>query len=287
MAHAQYVFEGTRQNFHALVIENSHRGPVMVNFWAAYAGPCLRLYPILEKLVNAYGGRFILVNVDVEQERALAQEHGVTSLPHVKLFRGGRAVDTARTYQSETDFRRLVDRHLARDSDRGMLAALQAYQEGERERALQQLAELAMADPENLRIPVTLAKLLTTEGRHVQAYDLLNALPKPAKQDPSVALLLAHLGFLRIAAEVRDPQGLERAVAAHPGDLEARYRLAAVMLVADRYAEALEQLMAILRQDRHFRDDAARRGLLAIFQILGESHPLTERYRRELFNALH
>jgi putative thioredoxin len=287
MVQAQYIFEGTQQNFHDLVVQNSHRGPVMVNFWAAYAGPCLRLYPILEKLVTTYGGRFILVNVDVEKERALAQEHGITSLPHVKLFRAGRVVDTVRSYQSEGDFRRMVERHLARESDRGMLAALQTYQGGEREKALQQLAELAMADPENLRIPVTLAKLLTTEGRHAQAYDLLNALPRPAKQDPAVTLLLAHLGFLRIAAEVSDADDLAQAVIARPDDLDSRYRLAAVRLVGDRYEEALEQLMAILEQDRTFRDDAARRGLLAIFQILGETHPLTERYRRALFNALH
>jgi putative thioredoxin len=287
MSRAQHVFEGTGENFATLVLENSHKGPILVNFWAAYAGPCLRLYPILEKLVHQYGGRFLLVNVDVDKERAVAQEQGVSSVPNVKLFRNGAVVETVRSYQNEADFRQLIDRHLPRESDRMLVAAVRMYSDGHRERGLQALAELAMADPENLRVPATLAKLLMNERRFEQAYELLNALPPGAKRDSGIGLLLAHLGFIRDAAEASDTRVLEAAIATNPDDLESRYRLSAVRVVNDEFDQALEQLLAILKRDRSFREDAARRGMLAIFQVLGQQHPSTERYQRLMANVLH
>jgi putative thioredoxin len=113
-----WIFEAIAENFAALVLDNSARGPVLVNFWSPSAGPCLRLYSILDKLVHEFGGRMLLVNLKNDDQRDLARRYGVTSLPTCKLFMNGGVVETVHGYQPEADLRRTLEKHLPRESDR-------------------------------------------------------------------------------------------------------------------------------------------------------------------------
>ena len=101
MTATAHIFEGTRENFQELVVENSARGPVLVHFWADWAGPCHRLFPVLADLAREYGGRFLLVNLNTGAQAAVAREYGVNSVPTLKLFRGGEVVDTVHGYRPE------------------------------------------------------------------------------------------------------------------------------------------------------------------------------------------
>ncbi len=144
-----------------------------------------------------------------------------------------------------------------------------------------------MADPEDMRISLTLAKLLLREQRHGQAYELLSALPKEKRKLAEVRDLLAHVGFVATAQAAPDQHTLEQAIKADDANLEACYQLSAFKLVEDDYEGAMEQLLKIMRRDRSFRDDVGRNGLLAIFGILSSKGPLVERYRSLLMDRLH
>ncbi len=282
-----HILEGTRENFPALVLENSRRGLVLVDFWSPAAGPSLRQREILMALAREYAGRFLLVTVNTDREPALSRDYGVRSIPSFKLFRHGRIVEEVRGMQPQADYRAILERHLQSVGDTVRVAAGRAWQGGERDRALQLLAEGAMAEPDNLALPALLAKFLMQLDRHAEAQHVLQSLPQAAREEPEIATLLAHLDFILTAQQAPARELLQQRLAAVPTDLDAHYQLAAVCLVADDYPACLETLMGILRQDRRWSGDRARRGLLAVFDTLGAAHELVRGYRSELFRLIY
>ena len=131
-----YVIEGTTENFLTLVLENSERGPVLVNYWSPLAGPGLRLYPLLDKLIHDLGGKLLLVNLNTDEHARLALEYGVTSLPTLKLFRRREVVETRHGYQTEAELRGILNRYVTQKSDRVINEALMLYRQGKIESAL-------------------------------------------------------------------------------------------------------------------------------------------------------
>jgi len=149
-------------------------------------------------------------------------------------------------------------------------------------------AEAALADPQNTRIPLDLAKLLVLQGRYTQADDLLQALPADVRDElPELRKLAAHVSILRTAREAPPATELEQAIVANPDNLEARYQLSAAQLVANDYNAAMQQLLEIAKRDREFRHDAGRTGLLALFELLGDEDERVIRYRALLQAAMH
>ncbi|MFQ5754924.1 MAG: tetratricopeptide repeat protein [Acidiferrobacterales bacterium] len=261
------IFDGTEENFEALVLGNSTLGPVLVNYWSPKAGPCLRLYPVLDKLVHEFGGKFLLVNVNTDKHRRAGRDYGVTSVPTLKLFLYRKVAETVYGYQPEHELRSVLNKYVARDSDAVLAHALRTYNDGDTNRGLVLLAKAAIADPEDMRIPLTLAKLLMQQRRPEQAYQLLSSLPKEKRALPEIRDLLTHAGFVATAQGAPDKRILEQAIEADGADLEARYQLSALTLVENDYEGAMEQLLEIMRRDRRFRDGVGRNGLLALFGI--------------------
>lgn len=287
MMESHYTYEGTEDNFATLVLENSNKGPVLVNFWAKWAGPCHRLFPLLARLAREYAGRFLLVNVNTDAQSYIAREYGVKSLPVVKIFRQGKIRDELHGYQPEAELRRIIDRHVIRASDGCIANAVHLYQAGEIKQSLSLLAQAALDDPDNLRIPVILGKLLIVQRRYDEAEALLRGLPTQTKEAGEIGHLLAHLGLLQVAQRTPDRDALVVRLASDPGDSQARYELAALAVVNNDYETALENLLELVRRDRGFREDAARKGMLALFDVLGGRKELVERYRARMFSILH
>jgi putative thioredoxin len=217
----------------------------------------------------------------------LARSHGVISLPTVKIFRHGKAVDTLHGAESEDVLRNFIRKHLSETSATLLHDALTTHARGDTDTAVRLAAEAALADPQNARIPLDLAKLLVLQGRYAQADDLLQALPAEAHEIPELGKLAAHVSILRTAHEAPPAAELEQAIAADPGNLEARYRLSAVQLVANNYDAAMQQLLEIARRDRGFRRDAGHNGLLALFELLGDEDERVIRFRALLQETLH
>lgn len=282
-----YVFDATAENFNRLVLENSHKGPVLVHFWTPKAGPCFILMPRLVKLATEYGGKFLLVMLNADELPELARRFGVNSVPTVKFFWRGEVAHTIHGADPDSSFRDILDRFIAGDANRAHALGVAAWQAGKVEQARMLLANAALAEPDNLAIPRDLAKLLWAEGEGAQALKLLDSLPPEARADAAIAPLLAHLRLAEAARLAPPLAELDARLAANAHDLDARYQRAAVLLAADDFAAALEELLTIARADRQFRDDLGRTSLLALFDLLGSAHPLTRQYRQALAESLH
>jgi len=287
MSQSTYSYEATAENFQRLVLENSEKGPVLVNYWSPRAGPCLKLMPRLVQLASEFGGKFLLILLNTDEYGPLARSHGVVSLPTIKVFRHGRDVDTLHGAESEDVLREFIRKQLGNDRNDRLLVALAAHARGDTARAVRLAAEAALADPDDLRIPRELAKLLTLQARYAQADELLQALPDAARRDPELHRLSIHIRFLRTARDAPAVEQLAQAIADDPGNLEARFQLGAVSLVGNDLDTALEQLFEIARRDRRFRDDAGVEGLHTLFEMLGDSDERVVRYRVRLQELMH
>lgn len=286
MSNSPYVFDATAENFPRLVLENSGKGPVLVNYWSPRAGPCMMLMPRLVRLAAEFGGRFLLVMLNTDELGRLAREQGVVSLPTIKFFRHGRAVDTLHGAESEDALRRFIHKQLAESGDHRLRSALAAHARGNTAGAVRLAAEAAMADPLNTDIPLELAKLLVLQGRYTQADDLLQALPEATRDTPEIRRFAAHVAFLRAARDAPPTEELQRAIADDPDNLEARYQLSAKHLVANEYESAMQQLLEIATRGSGARRDTARDGLQALFELLGEDERVAH-YRMLLQATLH
>ncbi len=282
-----WVFDASAENFNRLVLENSHRGPVLVHFWTPKAGPCFMLMPRLVKLATEYGGKFLLVMLNADELPELARRFSVNSVPTVKFFWRGEVAHTIHGANPDSSFREVLDRFIAGDANRTHTLGAAAWQAGQVQQARMRLANAAMAEPENLAIPRDLAKLLWSQGEGEQALKLLDSLPPEARATSEIAALHAHLTLAETARLAPAPAELEAALAAQPDDPDLRFQHAAVLLARDDFDGAMDALLAIARVDRNYRHDIGRTSLLALFDLLGAAHPLTQKYRRALSESLH
>jgi putative thioredoxin len=283
MSNEAYIVEGTRANFATLVLDNSRKGPVLVDFWAPWAGPSLRQGEVLRRLARTYGGRFLLVSLDTDREKEIAQRYGVKGLPSCKLFRHGKVVEEVHGMQTEADYRTLVERHLMPLADRAQAAALAAWEAGDRDKAIQVLAEAAMAEPDTPAIPLLLAKLLVREARHADAHAVLGALPAALRGGGEIRRLYAHLELMSAAAAAPPQADLAAAVTQNPDDHAARFALGARCLVGDDYACALDHFAELERRAPGYRDSLAGEALRLAMDLLGPDDERVRRYRRSLF----
>jgi putative thioredoxin len=255
------VYDVTEATFQAEVLERSRSVPVLVDFWADWCAPCHALAPVLERAVEARGGQVLLARVDVDQNPRLAMAFQVQGIPAVKAFAGGRLVDEFVGAQPATVVQQFVDSLLPSEADRAAEAAAGL----DPEQAATRWREILETDPDNLTARAGLAELALGEGRPRDAIDLL----RPIESAPEVAGLLAAA---RLAAEAADDgSGFARAAAqATDGQPDA----------------ALAELLAAVRQGPGERRERARGLMLDVFRLLGDDHPLTVRYRRDLTRAL-
>ncbi|MBS1146439.1 MAG: putative thioredoxin protein [Proteobacteria bacterium] len=287
MSLSPHVFDASADNFNRLVLENSHKGPVLVHFWTPKAAPCFILMPRLVKLAAEYGGKFLLVMLNADELPELARRFSVNSVPTVKFFWRGEVAHTIHGADPDSSFREALDRFIAGDANRAHALGVAAWQSGKVEQARMLLANAAMAEPDNLAIPRDLAKLLWSEGDGEQALKLLDSLPPEARMEPEIARLHAHLNLAETARHSPSLEAINAQLAQHADDLAAHYQRAAVLLAHDDYEEAMTELLFITRTDRSFRHDIGRTSLLALFDLLGSAHPLTRQFRQALSESLH
>jgi putative thioredoxin len=285
--HSPYIHEGITDNFKSLVLENSKSGPVLVNFWSRKAGPCLRQYPVLDKLIYHYAGRLLLVNVDTEKEIVFAKQYGIASVPTLKLFRFGKVVETLHGYQSEEDLKKVLDLHIARESDKTLADAIRRYGEGRASEAFEMIANAIVDDPINPRLPAAMCKLLKHEARYQEAIQLITALPEEIRKNHEITQLRALLSFHVDAIEISDIKALIAHSEACPDDMQAQKQLAAYYVIQQRYEDALQQLENMMELDQKYEDNYTQKAMLNVFTLLGQDHPLVTQYRSALRRYVH
>jgi putative thioredoxin len=287
MSETDSIVDVTAEDFEQEVVEASRQRPVLVDFWASWCGPCQSLMPVLERLAEEYTGAFRLARVNTDEQQQLAADWGVRGLPTVKVFRHGEVVEEFTGAQPESAIRPLIDNHLPRESDATVEKVEAEREAGRPEEALALLRPAAEAEPENTRLQLLLAELLVDTGRADEAEALLDGLPVNLASDPRVESLRARGTLARIAAEGPADDELDRRLEADGDDLEARYHRAARRALEGDHETALADFLHVLQSDRGFAEDGGRRGLLAVFELLGNSGELVNRYRGRMFAALH
>ena len=269
------------------MVERSNTVPVLVDYWADWCGPCQMQMPVLKKLVDDYDGKFLLAKVNTDEQRELATAHGIRSLPTMRLYKHGEMVEEILAAQTESTLRILLDRYIERESDIIRARAQAAWEQGHHSEALTLLHDAHLAEPDNHQLTLAYAELKMRQGLLHDAAELIASLPRDVRDEKDALRLAALLEFSLVTEAAPPVTELETAIDNNPDDLEARYQLGAWYVLNNRMEKALDAFMQLLQRDRGFRDDAGRKGLLAVFELLENQGDLVNSYRRKLFTLLH
>lgn len=280
----------TTATFAKDVLEASRAVPVIVDFWAPWCGPCKQLTPIIEKVVQSYGGKVRLAKINIDEHPGLASQMRVQSVPTVYAFRDGRPLDGFMGAQPEKAVRAFVDRLLGDEAEADIAAVLQSAEEALAQGDLQSAAEIYAAvlqeDRENVPAIAGLAMCYVKSGDTTRAEQTLALVP-PAKADNvAVQSVRAAVELAKKAGEPDKRGELALKLNANPADHQARFDLAVALAAHGDKAEALDNLLEIVRRERMWNEEAARKQLVQLFDAWGPKDPMTLEGRRRLSSIL-
>lgn len=285
-----HVFDATAATFEAEVLQASLKVPVLVDFWAAWCGPCKTLGPIIEKLAAEYNGAFRLAKIDVDAEQQLAAAFQVRSIPTVMLVKDGQLVDGFPGALPEGQLREFLKHHGIEPApaiDEGATAAADEAPAppADPHAEVMRLRKAVEAAPDDATLQLDLALALLAAGNTHEATALIDALPANLATDERTLRARARLAFVAEARDAPPAEVLEAAIAQDPGDLRARYLLGVRRLVGGDAEGGLQQFLEMLQRDRAFDDGLPRRALIDAFRTLDDA-ALVGRYRRRMSSLL-
>ena len=289
-APADVVKDTTTQNFVKDVIEESKNQPVLVDFWAPWCGPCKQLTPVLEKAVKAAKGKVKLTKMNIDEHPAIPGQMGIQSIPAVIAFSNGQPVDGFMGALPESQvvafLERLTKGKIGGEEQDLLKAADAALVEGDPAAAADIYAQLLQQDSGNVHALAGLARCYVETGNVEQAKKTLAMVPEAQQNEAPVAAARAALEVAEQAKSVGPLNELEAKVAANPLDHQARFDLATALNAAGRRAEAVDQLLSIVKKNRTWNDDGARKQLVQFFEAWGFSDPAAVEGRKRLSSIL-
>jgi putative thioredoxin len=284
------IKDTTTQSFVKDVIEESKRQPVLIDFWAPWCGPCKQLTPILEKVVKAAKGKVKLVKMNIDEHPAIPGQMGIQSIPAVIAFVNGQPADGFMGALPESQvtafLERLTKGKVGAEEQDLLKAADAALGNKDYQRAAQIYQHLLDEDGGNLAALAGLARCYVATGALDKAKQTLANVPEQKRNDAAVAAAHAALELAEQSKSVGPVSELERKVAASPADYQARFDLALALNAASKRAEAADQLLEIVKRDRKWNEDGARKQLVQLFEAWGPTDEATVAGRKKLSSIL-
>jgi putative thioredoxin len=293
-APADVIKDSSTASFAQDVIEASLSAPVIVDFWAPWCGPCKQLTPLLEKTVKAARGAVRLVKINVDENQDLAAQMRVQSIPTVYAFYQGRPVDAFQGALPESQIKSFIDR-LAQTAgtaagaspiDEALEQAEAALEAGETGAASALFAQVLQHEAQNVRALAGMLRCLLAAGDTAGAKRTFEGLPEELRRDSALASIATALELAEAGAGAGEISDLEARVARNGDDHQARFDLAMALYAADKPEAAADALLEIIRRDRDWNDEGARKQLVKFFEAWGATNPMTLRARRRLSSLL-
>jgi putative thioredoxin len=284
------IKDTTTQTFVKDVIEESKRQPVLVDFWAEWCGPCKQLGPVLEKAVRAAKGKVKLVKMDIDKHPSIPGQLGIQSIPAVFAFVNGQPIDGFLGALPESQVNAFIER-VTKDRVGGeekdlLKGADEALAQGDAATAANIYAQVLAQDSGNVAALAGLARSYVRTGAIEQAKQTLALVPEAKRNDAAVAAARAALDLAEQAKAVGPLADLEKKVAANPLDHQARFDLAVALNSKGRRAEAVDNLIEIVKRDRTWKEDGARKQLVQFFEAWGPTDEATVNGRKRLSSIL-
>ena len=282
----EWTVDVNEKDFEQDVLERSYSVPVVLDFWAPWCGPCRAIGPVLEKLADEQAGKFVLAKVNVDENPALAQSFQISSIPAVKAVKEGAIANEFLGALPEPAIREFVEGLIPSEAD-SLAQQGQDLQEQGKDQGAESLYRAALSkDERQPKALLGLARLLAGKEEHADALALLGRIPPNAREHDAAQQLAAQIRVKQTGANAGEEAAYREKIEADPNDLDARFELAQILAASTRYEEALVEYLEIVKKDRAFRDEGARKAMLEIFEVVGARSELADRFRSELAKVL-
>jgi len=278
------IVEVSVQNFQTEVVEKSQQIPVFLEFYADGAEPSEQLAPILNKLATEFSEKIILARVDVQQNQQIVQQLAVRTLPTIKVIFQGQMAQDLEGPQEEDTLREMIEQ-LTMSSVERIREQIKVYlAQGHRTEAIELLQQVISEEPHNHALQTELSDLLIMENRIDEAKLILASLPTDAE---GISKPQNRVAFIELANELPPLAELLTAREANEDDLQLQYDTAVRLIADDQIEAALEGLLVMLKKDKSFDDELARKTMIKVFELLGKGDAMATAYRRKMFTFLH